>query len=344
MALPNTNISVSMVKSAIGSGSNDVGTLCTHPNINKWSKWKPVRSSKLTGLTEVDLRNVRAGMLVPDFGNYVDLRNYYKGNPSPIWGYGKPFGGVNSPYRLGDFREYEHSATPFYSVSIPEKVFESSNPKVYVRISTTISGGRMNWDITNFYGYYFGGAAIRSSLQTPIGLDLQAIPITAAGQDALLEIPILSPAVGATYDVSVFLFSADPELQPFQPTWLYALEGGFRTVSYLRGLRIDLLGTLNSFGFLEWTLEITNLTSNQISINTVAVLARYGDKQPMDQLGTGENNQLLGKITVQAGQTYSNNGIFANVLEDYDTRGGYMYFSNTTTPSLNNSFPIIYQS
>lgn len=38
MALSNSNITVSMVKSAIGSGSNDVGTLCTHQNINKWSR------------------------------------------------------------------------------------------------------------------------------------------------------------------------------------------------------------------------------------------------------------------------------------------------------------------
>ena len=28
------------------------------------------------------------------------------------WIYNRPTGGVNSPYRLGDFRGYEHLATP----------------------------------------------------------------------------------------------------------------------------------------------------------------------------------------------------------------------------------------
>lgn len=344
MALPNDKISTTLVANTLGTNSRDVGTLCTHQAINKWSKWKPVRFNKVTGLIESDLRNTRAGMLVPEFDDYLDLRTYYKGSPSPIWDYGRPSGGANSPYRLGDFRGYEHSATQFFSVDIPDRVFESSNPTVNVPISTNTSGGRMNWDITNFYGYYFGGAAIRSSLQNPIGLDLQEIPITSTGQGALLEIPIPSPFVGATYDIIAFLFTGDPELQPFQPSKLYALEGGFRTVSYLRGLRIDLLGTLNSLNRLTWTLEITNLTSAQISINTVTVWARYEGKQPTDPLETGENYQSLGTITIPAGQIYSNSGTFNNVLEDYDIKGGDMYFSNTTNPGLNNYFPITYQA
>lgn len=30
------------VGSVLGSASNDVGTLCTHANINMWAKFKPV--------------------------------------------------------------------------------------------------------------------------------------------------------------------------------------------------------------------------------------------------------------------------------------------------------------
>lgn len=30
------------VGSVLGSASNDVGTLCTHANINMWAKYKPV--------------------------------------------------------------------------------------------------------------------------------------------------------------------------------------------------------------------------------------------------------------------------------------------------------------
>lgn len=35
MALPNSNISTTLVGNTLGSSSRDIGTLCTHPNINK---------------------------------------------------------------------------------------------------------------------------------------------------------------------------------------------------------------------------------------------------------------------------------------------------------------------
>lgn len=38
MALPNTGLSTSLVASAIGASSRDVGTLCSHSGINMWSK------------------------------------------------------------------------------------------------------------------------------------------------------------------------------------------------------------------------------------------------------------------------------------------------------------------
>ena len=48
MALPDSNISVAMVKAELGASTNNVGQLCIHPNINKWSKWKPVSFNKVT--------------------------------------------------------------------------------------------------------------------------------------------------------------------------------------------------------------------------------------------------------------------------------------------------------
>lgn len=100
MALPNTGISTSLVKTAIGTATNDVGSLCTHPNINKWSGWKPVRSNKLTGLTQSDIESAGYGI--------------YRVNEAQFpweFGYNKPRGGsYNEFYRLGDFRNYNHQA------------------------------------------------------------------------------------------------------------------------------------------------------------------------------------------------------------------------------------------
>lgn len=131
MALPNSNISVSMVKAAIGSGSNDVGTLCTHPNINMLSIRKPIRFDKVTPLLPseykgkntqdwydgIETYGIRKGFTKFSFGHPfyntsgppVYLQGSHFSGLQSNWVYSKPRGGVNNEYfRLGDFREYEH--------------------------------------------------------------------------------------------------------------------------------------------------------------------------------------------------------------------------------------------
>ena len=94
MALPNSNISVAMVRDELGASTNDVGQLCIHPNINKWSRWKPM-SIPLPTLTD----NQRA--------NYSGFKIDFLTKELL---YDKPTGGANSPYRLEDFRGYNRDA------------------------------------------------------------------------------------------------------------------------------------------------------------------------------------------------------------------------------------------
>ena len=117
MALPTTGISTSMVAKAIGEGSNDVGTLCKSSKINKWSKWKPISLAKITGLSESDIINANFGLVAQEA---EQIENYpWDGNDTlasiqqpSAWSYTKPTGGSTSPFRLGDFRNYNHSSLP----------------------------------------------------------------------------------------------------------------------------------------------------------------------------------------------------------------------------------------
>lgn len=102
MALPNSNISVSMVKSELRAATNNVGQLCIHPNVNKWSKRKPVRWDALTGITN---GNPTLGADVPETMNAIILSRR-----NDQWTYLPPRGGYTEPYRLEDFREYDHTA------------------------------------------------------------------------------------------------------------------------------------------------------------------------------------------------------------------------------------------
>lgn len=166
-------VSIDDVKQALGESSNDLATLCKSENINIWSKYKPISckgefkeypiredseeivTSSYSKFTCV----VRCGMNIP-MDTYKNLRNNYGGEGFAIKGcnnfykdnvYGNngyihdntstsvsgkhfPKGGTNSPYRLGDFRNYNNKAirTPFLT-SFPQfhtiEVYYSSTPK-----------------------------------------------------------------------------------------------------------------------------------------------------------------------------------------------------------------------
>ena len=142
MALPNSNISVAMVKSELGAATNKVGELCIHPNINKWSRYKPYSYPQVTGIygasgTDdhipknilnwgINPALVTAGQL-PASQELAD--NWGK------WGqWEPPSGGIESPYRLEDFAGYNHQAKP----AIGSVVFYNNNGGT----RPVVSGGR----------------------------------------------------------------------------------------------------------------------------------------------------------------------------------------------------------
>lgn len=153
-------VSIDDVKQALGESSNDLATLCKSENINIWSKYKPISckgefkeypiredseeivTSSFNKYTCV----VRCGMNIP-MDTYKNLRNNYGGEGFAINGcyniyadniYGRvggihgdtttsvsgkhfPKGGVNSPYRLSDFRNYNSKAkNNKFLTSLPE--------------------------------------------------------------------------------------------------------------------------------------------------------------------------------------------------------------------------------
>src|SRR5690554_3428531 len=107
MALPTTGITTSLVGTTLGISSRDVGTLCTHTNVNRWSKWKPINHTSVTGLTEAQFLALKYGINISELASTVGT-TYNSAN----WVYNKPTS--ISPKRLGDFRTYEHTApVPF---------------------------------------------------------------------------------------------------------------------------------------------------------------------------------------------------------------------------------------
>ena len=103
MALPNSNISISMVRNELGETSNDLSVLCKSDNINKWSKWKPVNNSVVTN-TQATLAAFNYGITAPTQYNSPQLLHTALLSTT-FYNYQKP-----EMYRLGDFRNYEKNS------------------------------------------------------------------------------------------------------------------------------------------------------------------------------------------------------------------------------------------
>ena len=123
MALGTTNITTTLVGNTIGMASNNVGALCSSSLINKWSKHKPVRYNTLSGLDDSDFQITNFGIKL---GDHLYSTPIEAASISAV--YEKPRGGeYNEPYRLGDFRKYDHYAIPPISGLIDLNIYSKYN-------------------------------------------------------------------------------------------------------------------------------------------------------------------------------------------------------------------------
>lgn len=108
MALPLTGITFTSVNNYTGANKTDLGQLCTYPYLNKWSKFKPVSYNTTSPITDSILKTLNYGLQATK----IDRTTL----ATSEWTYLRPTGGQYSPYRLGDFRGYNHQAKPFMRI------------------------------------------------------------------------------------------------------------------------------------------------------------------------------------------------------------------------------------
>ncbi|WP_286847095.1 hypothetical protein [Proteiniphilum sp. UBA5463] len=317
MALPDTNISTTLVGTTLGSGSRDVGTLCTHPNINKWSRWKPIRSNKVAGLVETDLENAQFGFSFP-----VEI-NAGVSILSQNWVYDKPRGlAYNEGYRLGDFRGYNHQAIIPFTISIPDSFLANSNsPSVGVcSIVSTNSDIQLSKLLKNRYlgaMVFIAGSEGTALYRTT---DISGF----SGSPEKAEISLKDCPLATEGEVlSVYLFTSYSAITewtslPYQALESLNAEGdiSFRTSVYVTGAPklnkhiIDVSGinvhgwseTIN--GYATGTL-LTALTKS-MEASTVTVTARKNS-----------NNELVYTKVYSAGDN-----VDPTYIDKYDYNAG----------------------
>lgn len=129
-SLPTSGITMGMIASVLGLHAYPLllSQLNTHPNINQWSKHKPIRAPHSetypSGMTEDILRYHNYGFDVggatypigtkgTDWNKLLGAARANNGQ----WKYLPPTGGTYSPYRMSDWKGYNPDAEcPYYAV------------------------------------------------------------------------------------------------------------------------------------------------------------------------------------------------------------------------------------
>ena len=134
----------------------DLGRLCTHTNINKWAKYKPIHHSGLQILSE-SARTDRQGdgeyygvKIRMDSMDMSSLHNV-------TFAYNRPKGGASSPYRLSDF--INENGTAGYN--------HLAKPSVY---------GSVSWQPQDKQLYLDGGAS-SDDIQVTFGTNSDSLSI-----------------------------------------------------------------------------------------------------------------------------------------------------------------------
>lgn len=167
MALANNKItapvSIDDLKSLFGEPSGDLATLCKSSKINVWAKYKPTVYPSPFPDDWYKSKDGNYGLNIT-VDNRVSswsalVAEYSKANNGYSNIYNRPSGGASSPFRLGDFRGYNHKAKPEISDYLAATNYiEDSQISLSVAYNAvTVDGDQVSYnDVEVYKGLYFG--------------------------------------------------------------------------------------------------------------------------------------------------------------------------------------------
>lgn len=159
----------------------DVGYICSnsHGRTNKASRYKPVKNSSLSELSESNFKSLCYG-----FGD----KNTSSDIASRKWDYIPPTGGNSSPYRLTDFANYNHKAANFCSIQLPASI-KGTSVNVATKNTLTLNGNQSQGTLgvkdiypkeVKFWGVRVKFTKSGKTLYTTIPIESNVYPIVPA--------------------------------------------------------------------------------------------------------------------------------------------------------------------
>ena len=330
--------------------TRDVGTLCQAAN-NKWSKYKPVRLGE--PLHTTDWWRDASGYCGLDIKKYRTMALMYSAlrAGTPQWDYLKPRGLAHMEYfRLQDYIGYDVDATPPYSITTLKDTYYIGTDYLdaVLSVKTSNPGGLLLSDLGyafNLAEMYLGLSFVRTG-QTNYAY-LTSTNVASNPSGALVSTPTTGMAAG-TYEVSLFfaefskLLTAPDIANTFIP-----IPESFQTVEIRSGVLGVYFGggTYWKLGKVYFQIIFNNTTNQGQTLNKCYIDIKYGDNiDGPSQVGEvgfeiHTNGQPDGIVYAPANTKtiisvdYPVSGVSNPVLgalTDFDPRGGYIKFTNST--------------
>lgn len=311
-------VSIDDVKAALGEYSNDVATLCKSTNINMWAKYKPVDSDN-------PFLDINAGwkgkkydcnINYPSTTNVNNVKDYYSKVNN-----GFSYRLASAPYRLGDFRGYNHNARSEYlkiSTTSP-----SAEDEVSISAAYNMQSDDSDWismkDLLNDGNitYHFGVLLYNNNgdkLQYMRTSDTNIVKFTKVSAGTYTVYPFMS---------SVAYTSSDfPNLQ----VGLYIPIPVLKPIALVVKTRADIIGSK------------VILTQNDIGNATLKNVDRLSHVVSLDLrfLSSKENsNMQIGEYTLIRNETLAGGAseivLFKNKMESRKSYALWLYVDYVLT-------------
>lgn len=349
--LGTTNISTTLVRNTLGETTNSIGKLCTSSKINPWSKRKPVIFPHDSTDGYPDWWKAADGncgfnigdMTLPSSNVERVMSEMDAGNQK--WTYQPPTGGWQAPYRLGDFREYLHTATPAVEASVPSTIVISGNQSYDFSVKFNKSGGGLLAlsDIGTrlpFADMYLA-CCIADASKTQWRWKTSTDKV---GSGVMSVSMPLNGLTGGKYKAYFFLSKdkRDDYLGPVIATDMVLLPVEVQnfTLRTDGGVGITILAERGNLGNITVKIVIVNDSDGDKTLHDCYLMIKYADNNILSPLEATESSNSLGDIVAPANQTTIVNKHYLSALRDFDTRGGHVYF-RVNTPNITKEETII---
>lgn len=128
---PKLGVSIGDLQTVLPTSLNNIGSIIVNAPINKWAKYKPLRSTKMGILTDAERAELNHGFVIHKYTTIAGITS-----ASGDWEYQRPRGlaTYNEPFRFDDFahesadlRGYNSSAACFVdSADVPSRYVKAS--------------------------------------------------------------------------------------------------------------------------------------------------------------------------------------------------------------------------